>query len=332
MKEDPPPALRIWKVGEIRQRPIFRITRNHYWGAFNWLEEQGIDSDWTYFNEDPDFKKYANDPLERGEFFFVDEETWPMFLADQENKRHDDMVVYDKPQHFYGEIREEDREFAKLDEEEEYENDEDDDYEEEQATEPVRTVFRSEQIISRSVGTVQTITNPLAKKKESNMKNNTLNMIGNAGKNAAKRAAAAQANEILLQGGKAILAKLLGIPMEMLDGEGADKVARLLIPIAVHIGADQYSKFVRDAGIAPDTLKAGAALATEKAAEDVIEPIMAMAIPMLKEVAKLGKAAMANMADSAESAGALSASEERNIVDEVERVSERDKVTVPTQG
>ena len=146
MKEDPPPALRIWKVGEIKGFPIFRITVNHYWSAFNWLEEQGIsDDDFTYFNTDADFKKLADGALERSKLFFVDEKTWPEFLGNIEEKKHRDMVVYKTPIHFYGEIPEaesnsvrecdESREEVQEDEEEYEEYDEELEEEEEEEEE-----------------------------------------------------------------------------------------------------------------------------------------------------------------------------------------------------
>lgn len=119
--------------------------------------------------------------------------------------------------------------------------------------------------------------------------NNTLDMIKEAGIDAAKMAGANQANEIITAGMKKGLGAL-GLTNEFLESEAGHNLMKLIGPLGIHYVASTQAEYIDNliGSNASENIKEGCKFATQAAIGDVIGPLMEFLVPMLKELATVG--------------------------------------------
>lgn len=153
-----------------------------------------------------------------------------------------------------------------------------------------------------------------AKMSEEKTKNSTLEMVKEAGFDAAKMVGANQANELITQSLKKAL-QSMGLTHEFLESEAGHKLMKIIGPLAIHYAADTQAEFIN--GLvgqnASDHIKEGCKFATQAAIGDVMEPLLTFIVPTLKELATMG---IENLAASAKAPiGAISDTENESIED-----------------
>jgi len=127
--------------------------------------------------------------------------------------------------------------------------------------------------------------------------NTTLDMIKEAGIDAAKTVGAAQVNGVITA---AIIkgVKSLGLPDEFLESENGKRFLALLGPMVIHYAADTQADYIDNliGENASENIKEGCKFATQAALQDVMQPLMEFLVPLLKEIASAGANTVSNVA------------------------------------
>jgi len=141
------------------------------------------------------------------------------------------------------------------------------------------------------------ISEKVAKKMSEDTSNTTLSMFKQAGIDAAKMAGANQANELITSTFKKGLAQF-GLQNEFIESEAGHKLIKLMGPLIIHYIADTQGEMIEGflGENAPEHIKEGCAFATEAAMGDVIQPLMGIMLPLLKDLAATGVNSLASAA------------------------------------
>lgn len=172
------------------------------------------------------------------------------------------------------------------------------------------------------------ISEKVAKKMSEDNQNSTLSMLKQAGVDAAKMAGANQANELITSAFKKGLLQM-GLTHEFIESEAGHKLMKLLGPLAIHYLADTQSDFIESTigENATERIKEGCTFATQAAMGDVIEPLMMIMVPLLKDLATTGASSLASAAKGGFTAMA-GATEEAAAADPVaDLVAQKAKAT-----
>jgi hypothetical protein len=153
-----------------------------------------------------------------------------------------------------------------------------------------RGVFATEAETSKSNIQIE-ITNtkaPTIKENKMNT-NSTKEMMTQAALDGAKLVGANKANQLIVDACSKALEKA-GVPKEMAEADMAQTVAKLVGPIVIHYLADTQGDTIDNliGENASVRIKEGCKFATQAATMDVMEPLLAFLLPLLKDLASGG--------------------------------------------
>lgn len=162
---------------------------------------------------------------------------------------------------------------------------------------------------------LENISEKVAQKMTEDKKNTTLDMIKEAGIDAAKMTGANQANELITGALKKAL-KSMGLTHEFIESEAGHRLMKILGPLAIHYAADTQSEFI-DGLVgknASENIKEGCKFATQAAMGEIMEPMLQFIAPLLKDLASMGASGIAQAAKTGFStpAGAVEEKVEEN--------------------
>ena len=173
------------------------------------------------------------------------------------------------------------------------------------------------------------ISEKVAKKMSEDNTNSTFSMLKKAGVDAAKMAGANQANELITSAFKKGLLQM-GLTHEFIESEAGHKLMKLLGPLAIHYLADTQAEFIENTigENATENIKEGCQFATQAAMGDVIEPLMMIMLPLLKDLAATGASSLASAAKGGFAATVGAVAESAAVSDPVaDLVAQKQKAT-----
>lgn len=177
----------------------------------------------------------------------------------------------------------------------------------------------------------------IMKKITTENKSSTMTMVSQAAIDAAKLTGAKKANEVIVGAITAALEKA-GIPREFSEDEYAQVILKLMGPILIHYLADTQSEVINNliGENSANRIKEGCKFATQAATAEVMEPLIAFMVPLLKELASGGlntviSAATVAPASKEEPKGSLEPSEESTIFTEIDELEKKDKQKAPVE-
>ena len=123
--------------------------------------------------------------------------------------------------------------------------------------------------------------------------NSTMNMLTQAGLDAAKQVGAGKANEVLTEALKKGL-KAAGVPDQYVESQLGLVAMQLLGPAGIHYLAETQAETIDNmiGNGSAERIKEVCKFATQSVAVDYMQPLMAFAIPVLKELASNGMQTM----------------------------------------
>jgi hypothetical protein len=154
--------------------------------------------------------------------------------------------------------------------------------------------------------------------------NSTLEMLKEAGIDAAKMVGANQANEIITAGIKKAL-QAMGLEHEFLESDAGHKLIKTLSPLVIHYAASTQAEFIDNfvGENASENIKEGCKFAVQASLNEIMGPLIEHLVPLLKDLATMGASSIATAAKSGFSN--TKSDESEKIVDGVKELMENKK-------